>query len=70
MRMYIVNEEVQLKIIQIVLENAMKTTRLVNIGSSVAQVMNYPYPCCFYLSLLLADFIDYENEVFSVAVVI
>ena len=38
MRMYIVNKEVQLKIIQIVLENAMKTTRLVNIGSSVAQV--------------------------------
>ena len=51
MRMYIVNKEVQLKIIQIVLENAMKTTRLVNIGSSVAQVMNYPYPCSFYLSL-------------------
>ena len=68
MRMYIVNEEVQLKIIQIVLENAMNTTRPVNIGSSVAQVMNYP--CSFYLSLLWADFIDYENEVFSVVVVI
>lgn len=43
MRMYIVNKEVQLKIIQIVLENAMKTTRLVNIGSSVAQV-SYELP--------------------------
>ena len=36
--MYIVNKEFQLKIIQIVLENAMKTTRLVNVGLSVAQV--------------------------------
>ena len=43
MRMYIVNKEVQLKIIQIVLENAIKTTRLVNIGSSVAQV-SYELP--------------------------
>ena len=43
MRMYIVNKEVQLKIIQIVLENAMKTTRLVNIGSSIAQV-SYELP--------------------------
>ena len=43
MRMYIVNKEVQLKIIQIVLENAMKTTRLVNIGLSVAQV-SYELP--------------------------
>ena len=43
MRMYIVNKEVQLKITQIVLENAMKTTRLVNIGSSVAQV-SYELP--------------------------
>ena len=43
MRMYIVNKEVQLKIIQIVLENAMKTIRLVNIGSSVAQV-SYELP--------------------------
>ena len=43
MQMYIVNKEVQLKIIQIVLENAMNTTRLVNIGSSVAQV-SYELP--------------------------
>ena len=43
MRMYIVNKEVQLRIIQIVLENAIKTTRLVNIGSSVAQV-SYELP--------------------------
>lgn len=44
MRMYIVNEEVQLKIIHFFfIENAMKTTRLVNIGSSVAQV-SYELP--------------------------
>lgn len=46
-------EEAQLKIIQIVLENVRKKSRLLNICLSVAQgSFESPYPCSFSLPVL------------------